>query len=40
VGRSCSTHVRVRNVYKVWMENLREADHLEDPSMGGEMLLR
>jgi hypothetical protein len=40
VGKSRSTHVRVRNAYKVLDGNLREADHSEDLRADGKMLLR
>jgi hypothetical protein len=40
VGKSCNTHPRVRNAYKVLDKNLRVADHMGDPSMDGKMLLR
>jgi len=28
-----------RSVYRVWWENLRERDHLEDPGVDGRVIL-
>jgi hypothetical protein len=40
VGKSSTTHARVRNAYRVLGGNLREADCLGDLSVDGKMLLR
>jgi len=40
VGVECSTYGERRGVYRVWMGNLGERDHLEDPGIGGRTILR
>jgi hypothetical protein len=32
--------VECRGVYRVWLGNLRERDHLEDPDVDGSIILR
>jgi len=37
---ACSTYADRRGAYRVWWGNLRERDHLEDPSLEGRIKLR
>jgi hypothetical protein len=34
MGGACSTHAEGRDVYRFWLDNLREGDHLEDTDIG------
>jgi hypothetical protein len=36
----CSTYGERRGAHRVWSENLREGDHLEDPGVDGRIILR
>jgi hypothetical protein len=40
MGVACSTYRERRGVYRVLVGNLRERDHLEDPSVDGRTVLR
>jgi len=40
VGRACSTHVGEPRYIQGWWGNLRERDNLEDPDIGGRIILR
>jgi hypothetical protein len=35
-----STYEKEKGVYMVWWGYLRERDHLEDPGMGGRIMLK
>jgi hypothetical protein len=33
-GGTCNTHEKIRNAYKILVENLKGTEHLEDLEMG------
>jgi hypothetical protein len=39
LGRTCSTY-RERSAYRILWGDLREGDHLEEPSVDGSIILR
>jgi hypothetical protein len=40
MGGACSTYGEGRGVYRAFMGNLRERDHLGDPGVDGSIILR
>jgi hypothetical protein len=36
----CSTKGEMRNLHKVWSENLKERDHSEDLCVNGKIILQ
>jgi hypothetical protein len=39
-GRACSRCVKMRNTYKIWSENIKGRDHMEDIDMDGRIMLK
>jgi hypothetical protein len=40
MGRKCSRHGEMRNVYNIWFENLKGRGHSEDLSVNGSLILK
>jgi len=40
VERACGTHGKDRNMYWVWLGNLKERDHLKDMGINGRIILK